>query len=223
MLTAVRTRGPLEPAAIVVADARARVRQNLERTLSDQSDMRVVESCETSRETWRCLRLSAPEVLLLDWRLPDTGGLALLRRLDPGPDLKVILLTDEQSPEILAEAMVLGARGVVSGSAGPSTLVRCARGVLAGELWFPRRVTRALRDRINLRSPRLHLPDLEDLLTPREAGVARAAAEGRTNRAIALQLGISHQTVRHHLKSVFAKLHVSSRLELALLVTQNRL
>jgi DNA-binding NarL/FixJ family response regulator len=185
--------------------------------------LQVVGSCETSREAWRSLRQSTPEVLLLDWRLPDTGGLALLRRLDPGPDLKVILLTDEQNPEVLAEAMVLGARGVVSGSAGPATLLRCARGVLAGDLWFPRRVTQALRDRINLRLSRRRYSVLEDLVTPREADVARAAGQGHTNRTIAAELGISHQTVRHHLKSVFTKLNVSSRLEMALLITQNRL
>jgi DNA-binding NarL/FixJ family response regulator len=81
-----------------------------------------------------------------------------------------------------------------------------------------------LRDKINRKSPpRRFFPILEEVLTAREADVVRAISNGRMNREIAEELGISPQTVRHHLKSVFGKLHVSSRLELALLAARDRL
>jgi DNA-binding NarL/FixJ family response regulator len=224
METRFHTGGVSAPAGIVVADRRSRVRDRLTRTIGDQADMRLVGSFETSQDTWRSLRQRRPEVLLLDWRLPDTGAMTLLRRLSPTPRINVILLTDEQRPELLAEAMILGARGVLSPGVGPDTLIRSARAVLAGELWFPRSVTSALRDLIAAKTPPGHLvPVLEEILTPRELDVAREASRGRMNKSIAHELGISPLTVRHHLKSIFEKLDVSSRLELAVLAARERL
>jgi DNA-binding NarL/FixJ family response regulator len=66
-------------------------------------------------------------------------------------------------------------------------------------------------------------PALDSILTPREVDVVRAISRGLMNQEIANELGISAQTVRHHLKSIFAKLGLSSRLELALLASKNRL
>ena len=212
------------PVGIVVADSRQQVRANLCETIRHQSDMRVVGSFETSQDTWQSLRQRRPEVLLLDWRLPDSGGMTLLRRLNPSPGLHVILLTEERDPDILAEAMILGARGAISRSVSPVMLLRCARAVLAGELWFSRSVTRALRDKIvSGATPARPFQMLAEVLTPREQDVVKAVVRARTNREIAQELDISTQTVRHHLKSVFEKLDVSSRLELALLATRNRL
>jgi DNA-binding NarL/FixJ family response regulator len=150
--------------------------------------------------------------------------MTLLRRLPPASDLKVILLTEEKDPDVLVRALILGARGVLSRGARPESVLRGARAVLAGELWFPRGVTRALRDQILARTePRQLVAGLGHALTPREADVVGGVSRGRANREIAAELGISVQTVRHHLKAIFGKVHVSSRLELALLVTQNRL
>lgn len=215
---------PTPPAGVVLADARTRLREHLAQTIRDQRDMCVVGAYETTQDTWRSLRRSRPEILLLDWRLPDAGAMTLLRRLPPSSDLKVILLTEEKDPDVLVRALILGARGVLSRDARPETVLRCARAVLTGELWFPRGVTRALRDQILARThPRQLFTGLGEILTPREADVVGGVSRGRPNREIAAELGISVQTVRHHLKAIFGKVHVSSRLELALLVTQNRL
>jgi DNA-binding NarL/FixJ family response regulator len=215
---------PAPPAGVVLADARTRLREHLAQTIRDQRDMRVLAAYETTQETWRFLRSSRPEILLLDWRLPDAGAMTLLRRLPPASDLKVILLSEEKDPDVLVQALILGARGVLSRSARPESVLRCARSVLAGELWFPRGVTRALRDQILARThPQERVAGLVQVLTPREADVVRGVTHGLANREIAAELGISVQTVRHHLKAIFGKVHVSSRLELALLVAQNRL
>lgn len=231
MQTHVQTGSATPPANVVLADSRERVRETLAQTIRDQRDLRVLAAYETTQQTWRSLRQTPPEILLLDWRLPDAGGMTLLRRLSPGPDLKVILLTEERSPEVLAQSMILGARGVISRTAHPDTVLRSARAVLNGELWYPRSVTRALRDHIAAsRAGRLFpaaagalFPTLDELLTRREADVVREVSRGRTNLEIAGQLGISPLTVRHHLKSIFGKLHLNSRLELALLANSNRL
>jgi len=223
MQTQVQTSIAIPPAGIVVADSSARVRGTLAQAIRYQSDMRVVAAYETTEDTWRSLRQCQPEILLLDWRLPEAGAMTLLRRLGPGSDLNVILLTEEKNPDVLAQAMILGARGAISGSSRPETVLRCARAVLAGELWFSRRVTRALRDHIVTSAPRQFFPVLEEILTRRETDVVQAISRGRTNQQIAAELGISSLTVRHHLKAVFGKVHVSSRLELALLAVKNRL
>lgn len=224
MQTQIATRAAAPPAGIVLADSRGTVRDHLAQTIRDQRDMRVLGSYETIQETWQSIRRSRPQILLLDWRLPDAGAMTLLRRLSPGPDLNVIVLTEERRPEVLARAMILGARGAISRAARPQTVLRCARAVLNGELWFPRAVTRALRDHIlSSAAGTQDVPSVDDRLTPREADVVREIAQGLRNAEIACELGISVLTVRHHLKAVFAKLNVSSRLELALLAAKDRL
>jgi DNA-binding NarL/FixJ family response regulator len=212
------------PAGVVLAEARTRLRDHIAQAIHGQQDMRILGAYETTRDTWRFLRRTRPEILLLDWRLPEAGAMTLLRRLPPASDLKVILLSEERDPDVLAHALVLGAHGVLGTTVRPETVLRCARAVLGGELWFPRDVTRALRDRIlGRKRPARWVEGLGDALTPREADVVGAVSRGLSNREIAAELGISAQTVRHHLKAIFGKVHVSSRLELALLATQNRL
>lgn len=213
-----------EPRSIVVAGARSQVSNSIERTIGGRSDLRLVATCESSQDTWQYLRRHSVDVLLLDWWLPDTGAMSFLRRVSPGPDLNVILLTDERNPSILAQALILGARGAISRGVSGETILRCTQAVLKGELWFSRKVTRALRDQIATdQGPGCQYRTLEECLTAREADVVRLVGRGLTNMEIARELGISHQTVRHHLKSVFSKAHVASRLELALLAERDRL
>lgn len=223
-MPAVEVRKYALPVGIVVADSRAGARRSLSERIAGQADLRVAGAFGTSQDTWLCLRRSQPDLLLLDSELPDSGGWTLLRRIGPDPDLCVILLTEERKADALAEAMILGARGAISRTARPEMLLRAVRSVLAGELWFPRAVTRALRDRIlaGETAPRAH-PAPGPGLTRREAEVLERVILARTDRQIAQELGISQRTVRQHLRSIFDKLDVSNRMELALLGVRDRL
>lgn len=195
---------------------------NLGVWLDDQDGIEVTGTSRTARETMQSVREVGPHVLLLSWDLPDTDILFLLRQLRKRYDTRTVLLVDDVSDEQLTGAVSLGAAGALDQAVDPETLVRCIRAVVDGEYWFQRDLTRSLLDSISesgVEPAATESPDPR--LTPRETDVMRALARGQTNREIASSLGMSEHTVKQHLKSVFGKLGVSSRVELVLRMTQS--
>lgn len=193
--------------------------------LDDQHGIEVAGTARTARETLQSVRELSPDVLLLSWNLQDTDILFLLRQLRKRHETRtVLLIAGEASAEDLTGAVSLGAAGALNEDVDPDTLVRCIRAVVDGEYWFQRDLTRSLLDSISESESGAELPatELRDpRLTPRETDVIRALARGQTNREIASALGMSEHTVKQHLKSVFGKLGVSSRVELVLRMTQS--
>lgn len=190
--------------------------------LEDQPGIEIAGTSRTGRETIQCVRELGPDVLLLNWDLPDSDILFLLRQLRKRHETRTVLLIGDVSFEDLIGAVSLGAAGALDQAVDPETLARCIRAVVEGEYWFQRGLTRSLLDSISrpvVEAAPAESPDPR--LTPRETDVMRALARGQTNREIASSLGMSEHTVKQHLKSVFGKLGVSSRVELVLRVTQS--
>ena len=160
-----------------------------------------------------------PDIVLLDLRMPDGGGLALLDTIvSEKIDTKTVVLTAAISDEEVAQAIQKGAAGLVLKESSPDQLLECVRRVYAGERWLdPEAVTRVET------AGQAAAPAADDraaALTVREREVVRMIASGLRNRDIGERLSISENTVKVHLHNIYEKLGVEGRMELLLLAQE---
>jgi two-component system response regulator DevR len=184
------------------------VTDGLAALLEDQPDMIVVGSASSLAESVERAAEQAPDVLLLDFRLPDgTGAEAGARIREMRPDVKLIFLSRDDSDTVRLAAMEAGASAFVHKSRAAAEVMDAIRAVASGRnLFTPRTIATLL-------SRRRTTSELVQRLTPRERAVLRMVATGLSSRAIASQMGISYTTVRTHIRSLGRKLDVHSKLE----------
>jgi DNA-binding NarL/FixJ family response regulator len=208
---------------ILLVDDHAMFREGLYRLLAAEAGFTLVGQTGLGKDARGLVAELAPDVLLLDLSLPDMSGLDVMRELDlPRASVRVILLTASADNAQVLEALQLGARGLVLKEVAAATLIKAIRCVMQGEYWFGRQTVPNLVEALRrLAAP--EPPSPADTLTTRELRVIAGVVEGRTNRDIAGELGVSEQTVKNHLTHIFDKLGVSSRLELALYATERKL
>jgi DNA-binding NarL/FixJ family response regulator len=208
---------------IALVDDHAMFREGLCGLLAAEAGFTLVGQTGLGGEARRLVAEQAPDVLLLDLALPDMSGLDVMRDLElPRASVRVILLTAAAESGQVLEALQLGARGLVLKEAAAATLIKSIHCVMRGEYWFGRHTVPNLVEALRrLTAPEPLAP--ADTLTTRELRVIAGVVEGRTNRDIARELGVSEQTVKNHLTHIFDKLGVSSRLELALYATERKL
>jgi DNA-binding NarL/FixJ family response regulator len=205
---------------IVIADDHAILRESLSLLLSTQKDFEVEGSASNGQQALEMVQQFHPDVLVLDLFMPDFDGFEVLRTLDrTGNRMATVVLTASESDTDYAQAVRLGARGLVMKGDGPQRLFEAIRVVASGELAFSddlaRQVVSTLANdtRSGHATPQASLHRLSD----RERQIAYAVARGMKNRDIAQQLTISENTVKRHLQSIFGKTGARDRLELAVL------
>jgi DNA-binding NarL/FixJ family response regulator len=164
-----------------------------------------------------------PDVMLLDLSLGDLSGPAgITGLLSFSPATHLIALSHQPNDEEGIAALRAGARGYCNAYIDPRLLAKAVTTVQNGEAWVGRRLTDRLVALVGQNAPLQVDTDSSvdlDLLTAREQQIALQIGMGSSNKLIAQRLGITERTVKAHLGSVFAKLGVHDRLQLALLVT----
>ncbi|HKU28308.1 MAG TPA: response regulator transcription factor [Candidatus Sulfotelmatobacter sp.] len=205
------------PIRIIIADDHAIFRDGLRRLLTTDKRFTVVAEAADGKEGARLTHELNPDILLLDLAMPRVPGMEVLRELahDKHP-VYIILLTAAIQPFEVTAAFQLGARGVVLKSSPPELLLKAIHAVAEGKHWVE---GEALTDWTRI----LRKPTGIGGLTSREMEIISEIQSGSSNREIANKLAISEETVKRHLSNIFAKLGVSSRLELALLATKHNL
>lgn len=199
------------PLRIVLADDHPIVLGGLHQLLSLERDLAVVARCTNGTDALSAVRRERPDILIADLTMPGLTGLELLREIQSAVlPAKVILLTARIEHEQVLEAMRLGAAGIVLKESAPLQILDCIRRVATGERW----IDEALGQR---------RPPTDDRLTAREHDVVRMVAEGLSNREIAERLDITEGTVKTHLRAVFEKLGVSSRMKLSVYAREHGL
>lgn len=208
---------------ILVADDHAIFREGLRKLLEGESDMTIVGEASNGVECVRMLAKLNPDILLLDLRMPEKDGLAVLEEFNfDSMSTRVVVLTATEDCRDVVRAMRLGARGVVLKQSPSDLLLKSIRKVYDGEIWLDNRLTGEVVDAFK-KSAELSQGREKRLLSDREKEVVQMVAQGFRNREIGEKLFISEQTVKNHLHNIFDKLGVSDRLELALYAIRHRL
>jgi DNA-binding NarL/FixJ family response regulator len=204
----------------VIADYYTMVRDALRLVLESEGRLSVVGEASDGDEATRRVRATGPDVLLLDFMMPRVvDGLDALRLLRKHGETSVrtVVLTEAITGTEVVTALQLGAHGVLLKSAMPSVLFECVRAVARGEFWLDSDGIHALARAFDIARATMEPPAARaQTLTARECQIIAAVIAGARNRDVSVRVNISKDTVKRDLSSVFRKLGVSSRLELAM-------
>lgn len=214
------------PIRILIADDHPILRDGLRKLLEAEPGFAVVGEAADGGEAVQLVQKVTPDILLLDLAMPKMPGLETLRELmGSAASVRTILLTAAIEKRQIAEALQLGARGIVMKESATEVLLKSIRSVMAGQYWIGREsVSNLVKTLQELADSGGEGPRQKTFgLTPREKEVITSIVSGYTNRDIAQKFSISEQTVKHHLTNIFDKLGVSSRLELALFAVNHHL
>jgi DNA-binding NarL/FixJ family response regulator len=214
---------------VLIADDQAMVRQGFGALLAAQPDILVVGDAEDGEAAVTATRQLAPDVVLMDVRMPKMDGLEATRRLignrpDPENGPRILILTTFDLDDYVYEALRAGASGFLLKDAPAADLVQAVRVVASGEALLAPSVTRRLIAEFAARPsndrPR---PTILNSLTPRETDVLRLIARGRSNQEIATDLVVAEQTVKTHIGRILAKLHLRDRAQAVVLAYETGL
>jgi two-component system, NarL family, nitrate/nitrite response regulator NarL len=194
--------------SILIADDHPMIRSAVA-LLLEGSDFEMIGQATDANQALGLVEERDPDMVILDLAMPGGSGLEVLRRIrGESDDRPIIILTAEIDEHQLAEALALSVDGIVLKNSDPAYLIDCLRGVHAGERW----IDPELKERVE--SIREGTP--AQSLSPRERQLAILVAQGLRNREIATELGITEGTVKVYLHSIFDKLGIGNRTELAM-------
>jgi DNA-binding NarL/FixJ family response regulator len=199
---------------IFIVDDHVLFREGLASIISTYPDIEIAGMAGTVQEAVELARTIKPDIVLMDFSLPDgTGAEATRSILEEYPDCKTIFLTMSEEEEDLFAAIRSGAKGYLLKNMAPQKLVAAIRSVQKGEAALSRKMTMRVMEELS-RTKRPQLTE-QATITLREIEVLEALASGLSNQEIANRLYISENTVKSHVHSILDKLNLSDRKEAA--------
>ena len=198
---------------VLVADDQAMVRAGFAALLDAQPDLEVVGQAENGAEAVALAASTAPDIVLMDVRMPVLDGIAATRRvLAETPGTRVVVLTTFDVDDYVLDAIRAGASGFLLKDSPPDDLVAAVRIVARGDALLAPSVTRRLIERLAVGPAQPPAsPSALPELTQREREVLVEVAKGRSNQEIAAALVIAEQTVKTHVSRVLGKLGLRDR------------
>lgn len=200
------------PARVIVVDDQTVVREGIVMLLGLLPGIEVVGAAGDGEEAVRLVAELAPDVVLMDLRMPRCDGVEATRRIRAEhPGTQVVVLTTFADDESLFPALRAGARGYLTKDAGGDEIVRAVESVLSGHAGLSPRVQRRLLERLSQPESPSAPEEAPDGLTARETEVLVLIAEGLSNQEIARKLHVSTATVKTHINNLFAKAGLKDR------------
>jgi two-component system nitrate/nitrite response regulator NarP len=203
---------------ILLADDDPLTTAGIKLLLSD-THYQVVSEVRDGATALQELPRARPDLLLLDFEMPERSGLDVLRTLrERGDRRPIVLLTGRIPDRRVYEALQIGLNGLVIKASAPQHLLTCLDAVVQGRRWIDHEILqRAMEISLNAEDEGAHPLAM---LSQRERSVAFLVVRGLRNREIASELGIGEGTVKVHLHNIFEKLGVTSRTELAIVAAK---
>ncbi len=206
---------------VLIIDDHTLFRAGLEDLLVRRG-IEVVAAVGSGQEGLKCVGELKPDIVLLDMRMPEMGGLTVLSQLKKAySSLRVAMLTTSNAESDIVEALRSGAQGYLLKDMEPDELVVALRSIIAGDTVVAPELAPILAKVVRGEA----IPDEKEVnpfskLTPREYEILTLLAEGQSNKVIARNLGISDGTVKLHVKAILRKLEVSSRITAAVMAVE---
>lgn len=195
---------------VVLADDHPLFLDGLDQLLNLAGDFEVVARCSNGLEAIGAVESLDPDLLVLDLRMPDMDGLAVVRELRRRElKVRVVILTAILAEHDLLEAIRLGVSGAVLKEMAPRLLLQCLRKVHAGGHWVENRAVHAALEGALRREAGAR--EAATQLTAREIDLVRMVANGLRNKEIGSRLNITEGTVKTHLHNIYKKLQVETR------------
>ncbi|WBO21771.1 response regulator [Sphingomonas abietis] len=189
------------PIRVLVVDDHPLLREGLTATLRKQPDLEVVGEAVDGVAAVEQFNTLSPDVTLMDIQMPQMGGIEAIERIrELDPTAAIVVLTTYPGDSQAMRALKAGASGYLLKSCIRKDLLQTIRAVHAGERAISAEVAQAIA---------MHA--MEERLSEREASILRLIAEGHPNKQIAWQLNLAQDTIKGHLKNIFAKLDVTDR------------
>ncbi len=187
---------------VALLDDHAILREGIKFLLNKEADIQVCAECELPSQLEPLLASHLPSVLILDINMPEGGGFPLLSYLRPlYPNLKIIVLSTHNNPGFIAKAFSLGANGYITKTQAANELVLAIRTIMMGN----RYASSDLAQLKNTLLPHLSARELETL---------KGLLQGKSPKALAIDLGITDKTLYAHRANIMQKLQVRSLSEL---------
>lgn len=212
---------------VLLADDQPLLLSALATILNSQPDIEVAATCADGQAAVSAIRSEPIDIAILDIRMPVLDGIGALQEIRRiAPQVRVLMLTTFNVPDLIERALAAGAHGFLLKDAEPEVLLSAVRSVYRGESVLSSGVTghviEAWRRKLNNPAQPLAAEVQQglSLLTPREAEILTLIAQGKTNPEIAKQLVISGTTVKTHVSHLLSKLHCRDRIALVILARE---
>ncbi len=200
-----------ETIRVLITDDHSIVREGLSLILETADDIEVVGEAADGAEALQLVAEHQPDVVLMDLRMPGMDGLTAIEHLTRDhPQVAIVILTTYNEDDLMLRGLQAGAKGFLLKDTPRDTLLDTIQAAAKGESLLSADVMGRLMANMQADGKRPS-PTTESPLTEREQETLRAVADGKTNKGIAVQLGISERTVKAHLTSIYNKLGVDSR------------
>jgi DNA-binding NarL/FixJ family response regulator len=221
-----RARGDNEPIRVLIADDHALFRRGLNMVLESEDGIDVVAEAEDGQDAIAKAEEFAPDVVLMDVRMPRVSGIEATRTIrDVIPTAKILMLTVSDEEEDLYEAIKAGANGYLLKEISVEEVAEAIRAVVQGQSLISPSMASKLLSEFNAlarkAAERQQFPT--PVLTGRELEVLKLVARGMSNREVADELYISENTVKNHVRNILEKLHLHSRMEAVMYAVRQRL
>jgi DNA-binding NarL/FixJ family response regulator len=203
---------------VLIADDDDLMRAGLVELLSNDPTIEIIGQASSGREAVERARRLAPDVVLMDIRMPDLDGIAATRELSrAAPEARVLILTTFEQDDYVFGALRAGASGFLLKRTRPEELIAGVHTIAAGDSLLSPSVTRRVIDRMAQQpTPELAGKAKLDELTPREREVLALVAQGLSNREIAAVLVVEESTIRTHVKRILMKLDLRDRIQVVI-------
>lgn len=212
---------------VMLVDDENLFREGIKSLLRAHDEVQVVAEAADGATALEFAAREAPDVVLLDLKMPGMSGLECCRRLkEQTPSARIVILTVSRELSAIVEAMKSGASGFLTKDTASEKVVETVIRVFEeGNLLEPMLADRLLDEFVNFSAKNEENPEaiIFSSLSPRENQILKLVAEGMPNKLIASDLKISEHTVRNHISNIFQKLQVNNRTEATVLAMKQGL